>query len=749
MKKKTTAILLTTAFVLLTSCGSSGNDTSSAGPDAGNVDTESSEDPAGSSESIGDEFLSLLDEDENSPLLDLVLASDEASFTGEGVKTAFVKDPEFGETIHDADTASMAIYNNMDKIGAGDGSVVLQYDSTRPTETGVTYYTFNQVNNYVRVYGSSLKLIVDKDGKAIGMVSAVVPNLKVPDTINTNFSAEDAEALVREEYKDEDINVISGATEEVLLPATEGTKLMYYAWVVYSMESGDTYDTAYMAHYVSKAGKYLYCLPVSEPGTLEALTGDIATFAFDGGTTGTLKTSITYSDGSTADIEVPIMYDGETGEALLADPDRQVLCADYADYTYNGTLTPVKCGEGDKLVNSQIMDYYHFLLVYDFFDDLGWTGPDGEGTPSLLLMNMVDANGKPVDNAYYQGKARGFQIFNFSDIYNYGEPINIMAHEFTHCFTGTTMTTNIYLNDTGAINEGMSDIIGNLVEILLEGYTEYSWLIGDPVEIYRSMSDPHKYKQPEFVGDRYYLPAVSEGTDNNDNGGVHVNSSLLNMISWYLDQAGMEPSDQLYFWMNVALAMTPRTDYPQMAELLPWVMENSGYSKFVPAVEDAVKKTRIGLGEDTQTAPKDCGKIRFTYDFNELNNYNVQATFSPVSSDGSDDIVTWPAADTNWVSAVLPEGEYTVSLSFTPKTSKNGENEESGSESGEEESGSESGGEEQEAVAALYTPQGWHILSQSAYDDIVKGYGSKISVSVEEGKVVLLETDSLAAAIEE
>ena len=74
--------------------------------------------------------------------------------------------------------------------------------STRPTETGITYYTFNQVNNSVRVFGSSVKLIVDKNGKAIGIVSAVVPGIKEPANMDAKLSAEEAEAIVKEKFKD-------------------------------------------------------------------------------------------------------------------------------------------------------------------------------------------------------------------------------------------------------------------------------------------------------------------------------------------------------------------------------------------------------------------------------------------------------------------------------------------------------------------------------------------------------------------
>ena len=45
--------------------------------------------------------------------------------------------------------------------------------------------------------------------------------------------------------------------------------------------------------------------------------------------------------------------------------------------------------------------------------------------------------------------------------------------------------------------------------------------------------------------------------------------------------------------MNVALAMTPSTDYPQMADLLPWCMGQAGYPQYVDAVQKAVEEGRF------------------------------------------------------------------------------------------------------------------------------------------------------------
>ena len=45
--------------------------------------------------------------------------------------------------------------------------------------------------------------------------------------------------------------------------------------------------------------------------------------------------------------------------------------------------------------------------------------------------------------------------------------------------------------------------------------------------------------------DIYYLPPAERMTESNDNGGVHRNSSLLNMVAWRLKEAGIAPDDHM------------------------------------------------------------------------------------------------------------------------------------------------------------------------------------------------------------
>ena len=108
--------------------------------------------------------------------------------------------------------------------------------------------------------------------------------------------------------------------------------------------------------------------------------------------------------------------------------------------------------------------------------------------------------------------------FAFSDKHGYGNCTDVIGHEFTHCVTDRAMILNIYENDFGAINEGMSDVMGNLIEMMLEHSHEREWLISKKHinGAMRSIKDPHQYGQPEYVWDINYVPATPTPNDYND-----------------------------------------------------------------------------------------------------------------------------------------------------------------------------------------------------------------------------------------
>ena len=219
------------------------------------------------------------DDSEESAEGDAIIKEDENAFSGDGTVTAFIGEPFYDGVIKDYDEAYKAVQSVYDRIGA-DETTKLELAEVRMTEDNICY-TFLQMAGDIRVYGDAVKLITDNDGKAIGLVSAILPNVKAAPADAWGVTAEEAEAIIEDNYKEEDVHVVAGATDQVLIPMTTGSNLYCYAWVVYTENIYPQYDTAYLAHYVKSDGEYLYAIPISEPHNADVRAGDITAFAFD------------------------------------------------------------------------------------------------------------------------------------------------------------------------------------------------------------------------------------------------------------------------------------------------------------------------------------------------------------------------------------------------------------------------------------------------------------------------------------
>lgn len=120
--------------------------------------------------------------------------------------------------------------------------------------------------------------------------------------------------------------------------------------------------------------------------------------------------------------------------------------------------------------------------------------------------------------------------------------LDVAAHEIGHAVT--EKTSNLaYQRESGAMNEGFSDIWGASVEHYAKGNGSDTnpaaiiWLIGDEIDrrtgsaALRSMSNPHSMGQPDTYGsnDPYWVNVnCGTPTNNNDYCGVHTNSGVLN-----------------------------------------------------------------------------------------------------------------------------------------------------------------------------------------------------------------------------
>jgi len=121
--------------------------------------------------------------------------------------------------------------------------------------------------------------------------------------------------------------------------------------------------------------------------------------------------------------------------------------------------------------------------------------------------------------------------------------LDIVAHELTHGVTEFTSNL-IYRNESGALNEAFSDMMGCSVEFFYQppggGQLNADYLIGEDVVRpggLRSLADPRSFGDPDHYSRRF--------TGSEDNGGVHTNSLIASHAFYLAIEGGTDRTSGL------------------------------------------------------------------------------------------------------------------------------------------------------------------------------------------------------------
>lgn len=117
--------------------------------------------------------------------------------------------------------------------------------------------------------------------------------------------------------------------------------------------------------------------------------------------------------------------------------------------------------------------------------------------------------------------------------------LDVIAHEIGHGLDQNTSNL-IYERESGAIDEGLSDIWGAMVEFFAAPEKDTYILAEDVGLTLRSMSNPKQRNDPDtFGGDFWINPNCGIPTPNNDFCGVHTNSGILNHWFYLLAEGSL------------------------------------------------------------------------------------------------------------------------------------------------------------------------------------------------------------------
>ena len=232
-------------------------------------------------------------------------------------------------------------------------------------------------------------------------------------------------------------------------------------------------------------------------------------------------------------------------------------------------------GEGDpKSKDAEVNEAYDGAgVTYDLYlKEFNRNSVDDHG----MRLDSTVHYGQKYDNAFWNGRQMIYgdgdgQLFNRFTI-----AIDVIGHELTHGVTQYSAGLN-YQDQSGALNESMSDVFGSLVKQYQKKQTAKSadWLIGAGLlakgvkgVALRSMKAPGTAYDDPILG-KDPQPAHMKDYDKttSDNGGVHINSGIPNhafyILATTLGGNAWKKAGQI--WYHALQQCKPTTDFQTAA----------------------------------------------------------------------------------------------------------------------------------------------------------------------------------------
>jgi len=209
----------------------------------------------------------------------------------------------------------------------------------------------------------------------------------------------------------------------------------------------------------------------------------------------------------------------------------------------NGSSLPgtLRRSEGGAITGDTHVDdnYGHLGTTYQcYFQNFGRDGYDNAGSQFRSTVHY----GSNYVNAFWNGSQMVYGDGDNVDSGPLGKSLDVTVHELTHAVTDYESDL-IYSNESGALNEGMSDIFAAYCESWTKGWVMDApvWMIGDDIWTPATPGDALRYMaNPTQDGSsKDYYPERYTGAS--DNGGVHWNSGIANLAFKLLSTGGTHP----------------------------------------------------------------------------------------------------------------------------------------------------------------------------------------------------------------
>ena len=408
---------------------------------------------------------------------------------------------------------------------------------------------------------------------------------------------------------------------------------------------------------------------------------------YDGATTGT-GTAV---DGSTKPLNLYL----SSSKYQLKDTSKASSGSQILTYTANnketepGTLiTNTTNTFNTETLKAGVSAHYYAGVVYDFYKNLfGRTSIDNNGM-NLVSTVHYDSN---YNNAFWDGSQMVYGDGDGTTFTYLSGDLDVVGHEMTHGVTERTANLN-YRNQSGALNESMSDVFG----VLIQTYDKYGvknggnwtfnaadWVVGDeiytpntPGDALRSLANPTLYDQPDNMSDYY--------NTSSDNGGVHTNSGIPNKAAYLIAKSIGNAETAKIYYRALTQYMTSTTDFSGAKNALVQAATdlygasssevNAIYTSFAAVGIGSATTVKVtGVSLDNTSASLNIGNSKtLTATVSPSNATNKAVTWSSSNSSVatvSNGVVTAKAAGTAVITATTSDGGKTATCNVTVSSS--------------------------------------------------------------------------------
>lgn len=242
--------------------------------------------------------------------------------------------------------------------------------------------------------------------------------------------------------------------------------------------------------------------------------------------------------------------------------------------------------------------------AYDYFRTAhNRNSLNGKGGTISSVVNVVDEDdGTGLDNAYWTGEFMAYG--NGKTLLKpLAGALDVAGHEMTHGVIENSANL-VYKGQSGAINESMADVFGVLID-------RDDWTLGEEViksnrftqGALRSMSNPNQGGKNDYGYQPATMAQYEDLPEDEDNGGVHVNSGIPNYAFYLFATAvNKEKAEKVYYRaLTTYLTRTSKFLDLRLAVVRAATDLYGASSAEVSAARTAFD--RVGVLEATQTTP--------------------------------------------------------------------------------------------------------------------------------------------------